>query len=127
MGSDTRKREARSVCEPTKRKSWMSEGLTVDLNHQHSPLFLRIVNWRIQQYLLDIDRFSEEFAYATQLRHKIVLRELKKLSGEVRRNFVENELNVNRDLEDLTSRLLHDAKSEVIQLKRNEAAVKRYR
>ena len=105
----------------------MSEGFTVDLNHQHSPLFLRIVNWRIQQYLLDIDRFSEEFAYATQLRHKIVLRELKKLSGEVRRNFVENELNVNRDLEDLTSRLLHDAKSEVIQLKRNEAAVKRYR
>ena len=56
----------------------MSEGFTVDLNHQHSPLFLRIVNWRIQQYLLDIDRFSEEFAYATQLRHKVVIREIKK-------------------------------------------------
>lgn len=105
----------------------MSEGFTVDLNHQHSPLFLRIVNWRIQQYLLDIDRFSEEFAYATQLRHKVVIREIKKLRGEARRNFVENELNANRYLEDLTSRLLHDAKSEVIKLKRNEPAVKRYR
>lgn len=105
----------------------MSECLTVDLNHEYSPLFLQIVNRKIQRCLLDIDKFSEEFAYAIQLRHKVVIRELKKLRGEARRNFAENEVNANSHLEDLTSHLLDDAKSEVIQLKRNEAAVKRYR
>ena len=105
----------------------MSEVLIIKLDHEHTPLFLRLVHRKIQHSLLDIDTFSQEFAYLAELRHRIVIRQLGKLSGEAKQAFAEKEVDANNVLEERTSCLLNEAKSEVIQFKRNEAAVKRYK
>lgn len=99
-----------------------------DLNHSHTPLFLRILNKHIIDSLVE-EEGDDEFSTLSHLisiRHKIILRELKRLPEEERKEFARNENDVQRHLDDMANKLLKAYKDKLLEFTRAKAALKRY-
>ena len=99
-----------------------------DLNHSYSPLFLRILNKHIIDSLVE-EEGDDEFATLSHLitiRHKIILRELKRLPHEERKDFAWNEKAVQLQLDDMANKLLKAYKDKLLEFTRAKAALKRY-
>ena len=99
------------------------------LNHTHTPLLLQAVNNALTACLSSGNKeFStERFRRLSETRHKVVVRALKRLSGDEKSSFVQNELKVNQMLEELAQSLLNGAKQEAVKFSRGRAAVKKYK
>lgn len=104
----------------------MGDDRKICLNHTYSPLFLSLVNSKIEEELRSTDKESTALPRLASIRHKLVTREISKLTGEPKQRFVRLELEQNKRLELSTLQLLEEAKDEVINLKRAKNAVKRY-
>lgn len=105
----------------------MNDDHSICLNHSLTPVFLRVINNRIESTLVSDDDQSALLLKLVVLRHKLVIRELNKITAEFKQQFVTFELKRNKRLEEISSSLRNDAKNEVIKLKRAKQAVERYK
>ncbi len=105
----------------------MDDDRRICLNNTSSPLFLSLVNSKIEEELRSTNSELTALLRLVSIRHKLVTREISKLTEEHRQQFVTLELEQNKRLEVFTLQLLEEAKSEVINLKRANHAVKRYK
>tara|TARA_B100000965_G_scaffold372562_1_gene362336 strand:+ start:3832 stop:4146 length:315 start_codon:yes stop_codon:yes gene_type:complete len=99
------------------------------LNHSDTPLFLQAVNAELAACLSSSsDTFStERFRYLSQIRHKVVVRALRRLDGDKKSKFAKEELEINQKLAELAQGLLDNAKREAVKFSRGRAAVKKYK
>jgi len=99
------------------------------LNHSETPLFLQAVNAELAACLsLGNEEFStERFRHLSQIRHKVVVRALRRLNGDKKTQFAKKEFEINQKLEELAQGLLENAKKEAVQFSRGRAAVKKYK
>lgn len=97
------------------------------LTHSLTPTFLRLINDKINAELQSQDSNTESLYFLMVLRHKLILREINRLSGKQRKSFVTLEMEKNKRLELDISKLHQEAKSQVIKLKRADNAIKRYK
>ena len=105
----------------------MDDDRKICLIHTSSPLFLSLVNSKIEEELRGTDGELTALLRLVSIRHKLVSREIIKLTGERKQKCIAQELEQNKRLEVCTLQLLEEAKSEVINLKRAKYAVKRYK
>lgn len=99
------------------------------LDHQHTPIFLKAVNAKLAACLsLDSDDFStSDFQSLITLRHRVVIRELARLTEADKKAFSSQELKINQKLQELAQGLLDNAKEEAVKFSRGRAAVKKYK
>lgn len=99
------------------------------LNHCETPPFLQAVNTELAACLSSSsEEFStERFRYLSQIRHKVVVRALRRLDGDKKTKFAKEELEINQKLEELAQGLLDNAKKEAVNFSRGRAAVKKYK
>tara|TARA_A200000113_G_scaffold203193_2_gene198118 strand:+ start:1584 stop:1901 length:318 start_codon:yes stop_codon:yes gene_type:complete len=105
----------------------MHDDAQIVLNHDFTPPFLSLVNDRIEDLLQGGEVETAFLFKLVSLRHKLVVRELKNARLKNKQQFVKCEIECNKKLENITYRLRDEAKSEVINLKRANHAVKRYK
>ena len=91
-----------------------------ELNHSYTPLFLKTLNRHIIQCLNDEegDNTFPELLRCIEIRHKVIIRELERLSGDARKEFAKNESEIQAHLDNMANKLL--------EFKRAKAALKRY-
>lgn len=99
------------------------------LNHCETPPFLQAVNTELAACLSSSrEEFStERFRYLSQIRHKVVVRALRRLDDDSKSKFAKEELEINQKLEELAQGLLDNAKKEAVKFSRGRAAVKKYK
>ena len=99
------------------------------LDHEYTPPLLQAVNAEFAACLSsDAEEFStERFRHLTQVRHKVVTRALKRMSGSEKSAFASKEIIINQKLEELAQGLLDNAKQEAVKFSRGRAAVKKYK
>ncbi|MDO6568452.1 hypothetical protein Q4561_15380 [Alteromonas sp. 1_MG-2023] len=99
------------------------------LSHTNTPLFLQAVNAKLSACLLleNSDFSTSDFQSLIALRHKVVIRELKRLNDAERKVFAQKEMIINQKLEELAQGLLDNAKEEAFKFSRGRAAVKKYK
>lgn len=100
-----------------------------NLNHTYTPVFLQVVNSQLTTCLAASGEHfsSDRFYYLTEVRHKVVLRELSRLNGQQRKLFAEKEHINNQQLEEVAQALLLSAKAEAVKFSRGRSAVKKYK
>lgn len=106
----------------------MTDNIAPDLSHSHTPLFLRVLNRYIIKSLVE-EEGDDEFSTLSHLitvRHKVILRELKRLPYEERKKFARNENEVQSHLDDMANKLLHAYKNKLLEFARAKTALKRY-
>lgn len=98
------------------------------LNHEFTPPFLQAVNAELSACLASTseDFSTQRFKYLCDVRYKVVMRALTRLTPDVRRSFAEKELDINHSLEELAQGLLLSAKAEAVKFSRGQSAVKKY-
>ena len=99
-----------------------------ELNHSYTPLFLTILNRHIIQCLNDEegDNTFPELLRCIEIRHKVIIRELERLSGDERKEFAKNESEIQAHLDKMANKLLRAYKDKLLEFKRAKAALKRY-
>ena len=99
------------------------------LDHCETPPFLQAVNTELAACLSSSSEefSSERFRYLSQIRHKVVVRALRRLDGDKKTKFAKEELEINQKLEELAQGLLDNAKKEAVNFSRGRAAVKKYK
>ena len=99
------------------------------LNHNKTPLFLKVVNSKLAACLmLNGGEFSTtDFQTLISLRHKVVTRFLCRLNSEEKKAFAKKEIFINKKLEELARGLLENAKDDAVKFSRGRTAVKKYK
>jgi hypothetical protein len=100
-----------------------------NLNHAFTPLFLRKLNTDLAKYLAIEERNESEdkLVRLMALRHRLVVRELKRLPASTLSSFAENELNVNRYLDKVVRDFQSQVKKEIVGFTRAQKAAKSYK
>ena len=86
------------------------------LNHRFTPLFLQKLNTELESCLTaEKEDFSDEkLKQLIALRHRIVIRELKRTSASDSAPFAANELEVNKYIDDLIQNYRLDVKTDIV-------------
>jgi hypothetical protein len=105
----------------------MNDDAHIALTHDLTPPFLSVVNDKIEALLQESEVETAFLFKLVALRHKLVVRELNKAHLKNKQQFVKSEIECNKQLEYITYRLREEAKNEVINVKRANHAVKRYK
>ena len=105
----------------------MYDGAHIALTHDLTTPFLSLVNDKIEALFQEEEVETAFLFKLVALRHKLVVRELNRVWLKNKHKFVESEIECNKQLESITYRLREEAKNEVINLRRANHAVKRYK
>ena len=99
------------------------------LNHDFTPLFLRKLNTDLANCLAveERNKLEDKLVRLMVLRHRLVVRELKRLPASTLPSFAENELNVNQYLEEVVRDFQSQVKKEIVDFFRAQKAAKRYK
>ena len=99
------------------------------LNHAFTPPFLRKLNADLASYLAVEERNESEdkLVRLMALRHRLVVRELKRLTASTLPSFAKNELNVNKYLEEVVRDFQSQVKKEIVGFSRAQKAAKSYK
>ncbi len=105
----------------------MYDDVHIALTHKLTTPFLSLVNDKVEALFEEEEVETAILFKLVALRHKLVVRELNRVRLINKQEFVKFEIECNRQLESITYSLREQAKSEVINLKRANHAVKRYK
>lgn len=99
-----------------------------NINHAHTPLFLKKLNAKLADNLKVQERndSDEHLKRLVTLRHKLVMRALRQLPSSKLSSFAKNELTVNEFLEDVIKELRSQVKNNLVELSRAKKAAKSY-
>ena len=105
----------------------MYDDAHIALTHDLTPKYLALVNEKIEALLQEEVVKTAFLVKLVALRHKLVVRELNRVRLKNKQEFVKFEIESNKQLASIAYSLREEAKSEVINLKRANHAVKRYK
>lgn len=105
----------------------MCDDAHIALTHELTTPFLSLVNDKIESLFEEEEVETASLFKLVALRHKLVFRELNRVRLKNKQEFVKFEIESNKQLASIAYSLREEAKSEVINLKRANHAVKRYK
>ncbi|QPG04962.1 hypothetical protein IT774_12465 [Salinimonas marina] len=105
--------------------------IALQLNHNHTPTALAHLNEKLEALLADSEvedevRFERMLQLVRQ-RDSLISQHLSSLDESSRRQFAQNELSVNNQLNELAQSLLNSAKNDISHFIKSQSAIKKYK
>ncbi|MCU4674761.1 hypothetical protein N7931_03850 [Catenovulum sp. 2E275] len=107
----------------------MQQFNSIALDHDLTPELLRQLNAQVSSILKQTEIDSSTLLKLIDKRDELISDELKKLNGQVdiQKQFIEQELIVNRYLVQQCQKLFNNTEKELVNLKKSQKAIKHYK